>query len=57
MASTNIREAVDRHCCSCVHGWGPKGVHEGTIAALDVVDACPLHLCELHEVRPRKARQ
>lgn len=57
MVSANIREAVDRHCCSCVHGWGPKGVHEGTIPALDVVDACPLHLCELHEVRPRKAHQ
>lgn len=56
MASFDIRLAVDEFCVACAHSWGPKAIHEGAVDAISVVDACPLHLCALHAVRPRRGR-
>lgn len=52
----SIRECVDRYCLACAHGWGPKGIHEGRLQAIDFVDVCQGELCPLWPVRPRRGR-
>lgn len=56
MASQNIRIAVTEFCQECALLRERKAIFSGDAESLDIVEACPMTVCKLHAVRPRKGQ-